>query len=138
MFFLSLLIAYGLSALVFTPMELVLIEGEVAEPYFAQLLLKAAILFFSGAFWSLTGFTFAAMTQSKYMAYASPFILYYVLIILHERYFEDLYVLYSKEWLFPSDYWVLGGFGVIILLTILSAIMSLCFTIIAKRKLANV
>jgi hypothetical protein len=84
------------------------------------------------------GFTFAALTQSKYMAYASPFILYYVLIILHERYFENFYVLYPKEWLFPSNAWVLGGFGVIILLTILSAILSLCFTIIAKRRLANV
>jgi hypothetical protein len=135
---LGILIAYGLSTLIFTPMELTLAKGETAQPYFAQLLLKSAILFFSGAFWSLVGFTFAAATQSKYMAYASPFILYYVLIILNERYFENLYVLYPKEWLFPSDKWVLGGFGVIILLAILSAIMSLCFAIIAKRRLENV
>lgn len=135
---LGILLAYGLSALVFTPMELALAEGEVAQPYFAQLLLKAATLFFSGAFWSLVGFTFAALTHSKYMAYTSPFILYYVLIILHERYFQDFYVLYPKEWLFPSDAWMLGGFGVIMLLIILSAIVCLCFTIIAKRRLANV
>jgi hypothetical protein len=135
---LGILLAYGISALVFTPMELALTDGETAQPYFAQLLLKAATLFFSGAFWSLTGFTFAAATQSKYMAYASPFILYYVLIILHERYFENLYVLYPKEWLFPSDAWPLGGFGVIILLGILSAAMSLMFTAVAKRRLANV
>lgn len=136
--FIGILIAYGLSTLIFTPMELALTNGETAQPYLAQLLMVAATLFFSGAFWSLVGFTFAAMTQSKYMAYASPFILYYVFIILSERYFENLYVLYPKAWLFPSDSWTFGGFGVIILLLILSAIMSLCFAIIAKRRLENV
>jgi hypothetical protein len=136
--FTGILIAYGLSTLIFTPMELALSEGETAQPYLAKLLTVAATLFFSGAFWSLVGFTFAAATQSKYMAYASPFILYYVLIILNERYFENLYVLYPKEWLFPSDKWVLGGLGIIILLILLSAITSLCFAIIAKRRLENV
>jgi hypothetical protein len=135
---LGILISYGISALVFTPMEMALTKDEIAQPYFAQLLLKAATLFFSGTFWSLTGFTFAAATQSKYMAYASPFILYYVLIILHERYFEHFYILYPKEWLFPSDYWVLGGFGVIMLLIELSGIMSLMFSVVARRRLANV
>lgn len=134
----GILLAYGLSTLIFTPMELALSPEETAQPYFAQLLLKAATLFFSGAFWSLVGFTFASATMSRYMAYASPFILYYVLIILNERYFEKLYVLYPKEWLFPSEAWVLGDFGVILLLLELCIVMSLCFTIVAKRRLANV
>ncbi len=133
----GILVSYGISALVFTPMELALTKDEIAQPYFAQLLLKAATLFFSGTFWSLTGFTFAAATQSRYMAYASPFILYYVLIILHERYFSNFYILYPKEWLFPSDFWVLGGFGVILLLMELSGVMGLMFSIIARRRLAN-
>lgn len=135
---LGILTAYALSALVFMPMELAPGEGEAVQPYFTQLLLKAAILFCSGAFWSLVGFTFSAATQSKYMAYASPFIFYYVFIILHERYFERVYVLYPKEWLFPSASWVLGGFGVILLLTLLSAIVSLCFALVAQRRLENV
>jgi hypothetical protein len=134
----GILIAYGMAALCFTPMELALMEGEAAQPYFAQLLLKAATLFFSGAFWSLTGFTFASATQSRYMAYASPFILYYVLIILHERYLESLYVLYPREWLLQSQAWPLGGFGVILLLIELSAGMGLGFAFIAKRRLAHV
>jgi len=46
----GILLSYGLSALVFTPMEHALGEGEAAQPYFAQLLMKAFILFFSGAF----------------------------------------------------------------------------------------
>ncbi|MDD5017049.1 MAG: hypothetical protein PHO15_02980 [Eubacteriales bacterium] len=136
--FFGIVIAYALSALVFTPMELALGEGETAQPYFAQLLMVSATLFFSGAFWSLVGFAFSAATMSKYMAYASPFILYYVLIILNERYFENLYVLYPKEWLFPSDVWVLGSLGVILLLAELTAIISLAFAVTAKRRLANV
>ncbi len=134
---LGILLAYALSALVFTPMELALGEEEATQPYPAQLLLKSATLFFSGAFWSLTGGTFAAATRSKYMAYASPFIFYYVLIILHERYFEDLYVVYPREWLLQSEPWPLGGFGVMLLLALLSAIVSLCFAIIAGRRLEN-
>jgi hypothetical protein len=136
--FAGIIVAYALSSLIFTPMELALAEGETAQPYFAQLLMVSFTLFFSGAFWSLVGFTFSAATMSKYMAYASPFILYYVLIILNERYFETLYVLYPKEWLFPSDAWVLGGFGVILLLAELTAIVSLAFAITAKGRLANV
>jgi hypothetical protein len=136
--FCGIIMAYGLSALIFTPMELALEKDAVAQPYFAQVLMIAATLFLSGAFWSLVGFTFASLTMSRYMAYASPFILYYVLIILHERYFDKLYVLYPKEWLFPSDAWVLGSLGVILLLAILTAVISLSFVITAKRRLENV
>ena len=136
--FVGVVLCYALSALVFTPMEFALMEDQMAQPWLAQFLIKAVTLLFSGAFWSLLGFTFAAMTMSKYMAYASPFIIYYVLIILNERYFGDLYVLYPKEWLFPSNAWVLGGFGVIILQMVLCAILCLVFAHIAQRRIANV
>ena len=136
--FFGIVVTYALTTLIFTPMELALVEGEMALPYFAQVLMIAATLFLSGAFWSLVGFTLASLTMSKYMAYASPFIIYYVLIILHERYFENLYVLYPKEWLFPSDAWVMGSFGVILLLIELTAIISLAFAVAAKRRLTNV
>ena len=136
--FIGIFIVYGLSALVLTPMELTLRAGRTAPPYLAQMIMTATILFFSGAFWSLFGFTFASLTMSRYMAYASPFILYYLLIILHERYFTSLYVLYPKEWLFPSEAWLLGGFGVLLLLFELIAIACLAFTISAKRRLVRV
>ena len=134
----GLFIAYGISALVFTPMEAALKPDETAQPYFAEILTKALTLFLSGAFWSLTGFTVASMTMSRYMAYASPFVLYYVLIIMHERYFADFYVLYPKEWLAMSEPWVLQNLGVWIQLLILSAVISLLFGMTAKRRLGNV
>lgn len=134
----GILIAYTLFALAFTPMELALGPGKTAPPFFAQVLTKAVLLSFSGAFWSLAGFTFAAATMNQYMAYASPFIFYYILIILKERYFHDLYVLYPKEWLNPSNVWVMGGFGVVLLLTALSCTICLVFVILAKRRISDV
>lgn len=134
----GLFIAYGLSALVFTPMEAALKPDQIAGPFFAEIITKTLTLFLSGAFWSLTGFTFAAMTMSRYMAYASPFVVYYVLIILHERYFADFFVLYPKEWLAMSEPWVLQNLGVWIQLLMLCVFISLLFGMTAKRRLENV
>lgn len=136
--FAGALLAYTLAVLVFTPMELALGPDEVGQPYFIQFLIKAAMLFIYGAFWSLAGFTFAALTMNTYMAYASPFILYYLLVILKERYFVNLYVLYPKEWLYPSDKWVLGCFGVILLLSELMILLCLVFIVIVGRRLSDV
>lgn len=135
--FIGIVATFVVSWLVFTPMELALIEDQTAEPYFSQLIIKAFMLSLSGMFWSLTGFTFAALTMSRYMAYASPFILYYVLIILHERYFDWIYVLYPKEWLFPTKEWGFGDLGIILLIAELTLIVSIWFTLIAKRRLDN-
>lgn len=134
----GLFIAYGISALVFTPMEAALKPDQIAEPYFAEIITKTLTLFLSGAFWSLTGFTLASMTMSRYMAYASSFVVYYVLIILHERYFADFYVLYPKEWLALSEPWVLLNLGVWIQLLMLCAVVGLLFGMTAKRRLENV
>jgi hypothetical protein len=136
--FFGVVFAYGVFALVLMPMEWAAGEGETTLPLFAEVLAKAAILFFSGAFWSLMGFVLAAMTMNRYMAYASPFILYYVLIILNERYLSGLYVLYPKEWLNPSGFWVMGDFGVIVLLCVLVSILCLGFAILAKRRISDV
>ena len=138
MLFVGILVAFFAAFLAFSPLELALSKGQSAEPYLAQLIVKAFILAISGMFWSLVGFTFAALTMNRYMAYASPFILYYVLIILHERYFDWLYVLYPKEWLFPAKEWIFGDLGIILLITELTLIVGLCFALIAKRRLANV
>ena len=134
----GILLAYGLSMLVFSPLEGPLEEGMAAEPYLAVILSRAALYFLSGGFWALTGMTFAALTGSKYMAYASPFIFYYVLIILNERYFNDLYILYPKEWLNPSDFWVLGSWGAAIWVIELSVLMALAFGQAARRRIRRI
>lgn len=130
--------AYVLATLVFSPMEAALPADAEAPAYFAELMANAWLLFCSGAFWAMVGLAFATMTGSKYMAYASPFVLYYVLIILYERYFDTLYVLYPKEWINPSDKWMWGNTGVALLLLELIIIVSLGFYAAAKRRLSQI
>ena len=135
---LGILAAYGISALLFTPMEAVPAEGAAAPAYFAELMGKVLLFFCSGAFWSLVGLLFATLTGSKYMAYASPFVIYYVLIILYERYFDTLYVLYPQEWLMPSNRWYFGNLSVAVWVGELIVIASLCFYPAAKRRLKQI
>lgn len=135
---LGILAAYGIAALLFLPMEAPLAEGAKEIPYFKQLMETVLMFFASGAFWSLTGLTFATLTDSKYMAYASPFVLFYLLVILYERYFDKLYILYPREWLNPSDKWVFGKVGVAVFLVELSVLMGLAFAAAAKRRLGRI
>lgn len=94
--------------------------------------------FFSGAFWALVGMTASALFKSRYMAYASPFILYYILIILYERYFDFLHLIYPKEWIYLQHNWPMGTFGVVIFLLELSVIVSCVFAYTARRRIGNV
>ena len=135
---LGILAAYGFAALMFLPMEAYPKAGETVPNYFGNLMETALMFFASGAFWSLTGMTFAALTDSKYMAYASPFVLFYLLIILYERYFDKLFVLYPREWLSPSSRWMFGRIGVAVLLIEFSLLMALAFAYAAKRRLERI
>jgi len=135
---LGIFITYGFAALMFLPMEAYPKAGETVPNYFGNLMETALMFFASGAFWSLTGMTFAALTDSKYMAYASPFVLFYLLIILYERYFDKLFVLYPREWLNPSSRWVFGKIGVAVLLIEFSLLMALAFAYAAKRRLERI
>lgn len=141
----GILLAWGVSALVFLPKEsvpTVLVDGagKLIDAEKASSPLPGAIfrMAFSGSFWALVGMLFATLTGSKYMAYASPFVIYYVLIILYERYFDKLYVIYPKEWLSPSAAWMYGDWGVVILLAELTAIASLCTGFAIKRRLERI
>ena len=94
-----------------------------------------ALMACSGALWSSIGLLLGTITGSKYMAYASPFVLYYVLIILHERYLPDLFILYPKEWIAPSAHWQFGVTGVLLLVGELTVLAALGFFVAAGRRL---
>lgn len=135
---LGIFIAYGFAALLFLPMEAYPQPGAEIPNSFGRLMETALMFFASGAFWSLTGLTFATLTNSRYMAYASPFVLFYVLIILYERYFDRLFVLYPREWLNPSSRWMFGRVGVAVLLIEFSVLMALAFAYAAKRRISRI
>lgn len=130
----GILLTTGLSALVFLPMEAAP-SADAETAFWLSSLWENLVLFFcSGAFWSIFGMTMAAVTKSKYMAYASPFIFYYALIILCERYFPELYVIYPKEWIQPHN-WASGTWGVVILLIEFTVLASGIFWYTASRRI---
>jgi len=135
---LGIFIAYGFSTLLFLPMEAFPEVGAEVPGYFGSLMETALMFFASGALWSLVGLTLATLTNSKYMAYASPFVLFYLLTILYERYFDRLFVLYPREWLNPSSRWMFGRVGVAVLLIEFSVLMALAFAFAAKRRLERI
>ncbi len=132
---LGLLLGAGLMSLLIMPKELALTAGETLKPWLTELTWICVRYFASGAFWSLVGMTMAAATGSRYMAYASPFILYYVLIILCERYFTGLYLFYPTEWVNPSGTWVGGNWGILALLGELCLLFAGWFLLLGKRRL---
>lgn len=140
-----------LFSIVFTPMEVVVQETDTAaltqsveeidvsaQVTFVDLLGRALLFFLSGALWSLVGALLATATMSKYMAYASPFIFYYVLVILSDRYFPDVYVLNPREWLNPSELWNAGIWGAVLLVLELIVILSALYALFIQRRLRDV
>lgn len=129
--------SYAVSALLFTPAEAVSEAEALLTASLAGLSRRTLLFFCSGAFWSTAGALCSVLTGSRYMAYASPFVLYYVLVILYERYFDTLYVFYPKEWTMPSARWVFGDAGVILFVAELTVLAALCFVLAAKRRLSQ-
>ena len=97
-----------------------------------------ALLFFSGMFWALTAAMLAALSNSRYLAYGGAFVVYYLLVILCERYFEHLYCLDPYEWLAPKHTWVFGEQGVILLLTGFILIMVCLYYEVLRRCIEGV
>ena len=138
--FIGIIIAYVLFALVFTPMEQVPDEQmtQMMQPhFFADILGRGFVFALCGALWSLVGAMLAAVTMSKYMAYASPFIIYYVLVILSERYIKDVYVLNPKQWLGAGEVWPGGIWGIALLVAQLAAIVAIGYGIRVSRRLGD-
>lgn len=61
-------------------------------------------LFLNGAFWALVGGSAAVITKNRYMSYAVPFILYYVLTVFQERYYQKAFFLSPRYWAVPVYY----------------------------------
>lgn len=122
--------------------EMQVVEVEevdiTAQLNFTQLMTHSFTFFLSGCFWSLIGGLLATLTMSKYMAYASPFIFYYVLVILSKRYFKEIYMLNPREWINPTSDWVGGTWGSILFVVELIIVAGFLYRAIIERKLQDV
>lgn len=129
---LGVLLSLGLCYLGFSPMERVPQAGETLP---VGLGVRCVLLFLAGGLWATLGLAMSTLMESKYIAYVSPFIIYYLLVILYERYFPKWFLIYPREWMNPSDRWPLGFWGPAILMIELTFFCSLLFVFRAGRRL---
>ena len=126
------LVAWGTTAAVLIPIEQ---EIEGMEPAAIDGLIEICfLLFVNGGFWSVVGMAMSTLMESKYISYATPFVLYYLLVILYERYFSDLFIIYPKTWTFPPA-WPFGCWGAAIFLLEMTLIFAILFAFRAGRRL---
>lgn len=123
------LLAWGTAALMLLPRSE---AGEVERGILTETLWLYAL---SGGFWAVVGLSLSTLMESKYIAYASPFVLYYLLVILHERYTPALYVLDPVEWIAQQDRWPFGAIGPAAVVLELTAVFAVIFIIRAEGRL---
>lgn len=129
----GILLAWGASALLFLPME----KAAEAPSEATVLLMKTCgLLFLNGGLWAVIGMTMSTIMESKYIAYASPFIVYYLLVILYERYLPDAWLLYPRNWLNP-EIWPYGVGSAALFLLELTFLCGLVFYLRGKRRLES-
>lgn len=100
--------------------------------------INLGLIFVSGALWAVLAATLAAWSDSRYIAYGGSFVVYYILVILHDRYFEDLYCLYPYEWLKPQHTWVFDEQGIVILILGLILVLGFFYYGILRRCIERV
>lgn len=89
--------------------------------------------FLNGALWALVGSLAAVVTRNRYLAYAAPFILYYVLTVFQERYYRKLFFFSPRYWAAPLHY---GNLFCIAILFVMCVLASTLLVIALKRRLS--
>ena len=96
------------------------------------------LIFWSGVLWAVLAATLAAWSDSRYIAYGGSFVIYYILVILHDRYFKDIYCLYPYEWIKPKHTWVFDEQGIVILILGIILVLVFLYSWILRRCIRHV
>lgn len=100
--------------------------------------MSLVLIFASGMLWAVLSATLAAWSNSRYIAYGGGFVIYYLFVILHERYFKELYFIDPYEWLSPQHTWIFGKYGVLILMGAIISLLMFLYALILRRCIRNV
>lgn len=129
---LGVLLSFGICYLVFFPMERSPRAGETLP---VGLGVRCMQLFLAGGLWATVGLAMSTIMESKYIAYVSPFIFYYLLVIVYERYFPNAHLLYPRLWVNPEAPYPFGWIGAAVWMLELSILGMLLFLFRGKRRL---
>ena len=78
------------------------VELTEASVTYKLFFLALSLVVVSSLPWSLAGGIAGAALKNRYMSYAMPFIIFYVLSSFQTRYFRGFYVLSPEEWIRPA------------------------------------
>lgn len=96
------------------------------------------LLFLSGALWAILSATLSTWTKSRYIAYGSSFVIYYLLVILQQRYFPDSYMMSPVEWFRYQYTWVFGQWGIVLMLTGIGGILCYIYIQIVRMWMERI
>lgn len=134
-FFLAGIVALLLCFLAIYPMEL---QGEIPwESVWESMRYLLRIALVGGILAEVSGI-FAVSFRNYYMAYGLPFVCYYMLVILKERYFTNMYAMYPAEWLKCEQDWGVDGMGIWIFLALFSLALMLLHGLLLYRRLKDI
>lgn len=129
--FLGLLLCF----LAVYPLEL---QGDIPwEGIWEELHFLLRICLTGGILAEVSGI-FAAMFCNYYMAYGLPFVCYYMLIILKERYFTEMYAMYPAEWIKCQQDWGMDSFGIWVFLATFSLTAMLLHGLLLYGRLKEI
>ncbi len=117
------------------PLELV---GEIGTEELAGAVLLLLRICLIGGIAAETAGIFAALFGNYYMAYGMPFVCYYLLVIIKERYLPGMYTMYPGEWAAYQEYWGPDGSGIWWMLGMCSAALWGVHGVLLYGKLKNV
>lgn len=100
-----------------------------------QLLILLLFYFIMGGLWSVTGLVCSSIMESRFISYCSPFIVFYFLIILNERFFPAFYIISPKEWLNASIHWNSESVWTVIVIFAILITHITTFRLLAMRRL---
>lgn len=109
-------------------------EEFTAWDLYVKTLLSFPRIFLNGALWALVGGLASVISKNRYMAYAVPFVLYYVLTTFQERYYQKLFFLSPRYWATTLCY---GDFFCIGVLLAGVLLMAFFFMLAIRRRLEH-
>lgn len=99
-------------------------ESEVTLTMLLAAVARYAVF---GALGAVTGLTVSTAVRNRYMAWLSPFMGEYLLIILCERYWEKALLLSPAEWLRGGENWPLEGWSCVLWMGLLCFLLMVVF-----------
>lgn len=116
-----------------SPQEILPAEAGIKESVRGILSGGITYLFFN-FFWSSFAMTVSYTMKSMYLSYLAPFIGFYLLVIMNQRFFKDLKILNPYLWVLKEQEWYGGKYGQwLFLLLLCIAVNSILAVIVYKR-----